>query len=51
MAANDRHHYPIPSLNVELGIWTGVYQNLELPWLHWWDSEGNLLLAGGKRAE
>jgi uncharacterized membrane protein len=22
-----------------------------LPWLRWWDSEGNLLLAGEERAE
>ena len=48
---NERGHYPIPSLEVELGIWQGRYQNLELPWLRWWDSEGNLLLAGEERAE
>jgi Uma2 family endonuclease len=43
---NERGHYPIPALGVELGIWSGVYQNLELPWLRWWDSDGNLLLTG-----
>jgi len=51
VAANERGHYPIAPLGVELGIWQGVYQNVELPWLRWWDSEGNLLLSGSERAE
>ncbi|HEY9848314.1 MAG TPA: Uma2 family endonuclease [Leptolyngbyaceae cyanobacterium] len=51
VAANERGHYPINPLGVELGIWQGRYQNLELPWLRWWDSEGNLLLTGEERAE
>ncbi|WP_413163339.1 Uma2 family endonuclease [Capilliphycus salinus ALCB114379] len=49
--ANERGHYPISPLNVELGIWQGRYGNMELPWLRWWDSEGNLLLTGEERAE
>ena len=49
--ANDRRHYPIGSLGVELGIWQGQYQNAELPWLRFWDEEGNLLLTGGERAD
>jgi hypothetical protein len=49
--ANDRGHYPIAQLGVELGIWQGTYQNMELPWLRWWDGEGNLLLSGSERAE
>ena len=48
---NDRGHYAIDALGVELGIWQGRYQNLELPWLRWWDAEGNLLLTGAERAE
>jgi Uma2 family endonuclease len=48
---NDRGHYPIPPLGVELGIWSGQYQNQTLPWLRWWDSHGNLLLSGEERAE
>jgi hypothetical protein len=36
---------------VELGIWQGVYQGVELPWLHWWDASGNLLPAAEERAE
>ncbi|WP_341735920.1 Uma2 family endonuclease [Microcoleus sp. CAWBG640] len=51
VAANERGHYPIAPLGVELGIWQGMYQNVELPWLRWWDSEGNLLLSGAERAE
>jgi hypothetical protein len=38
-------------LGLELGIWQGQYQNLELPWLRWWDAQGNLLLTGQERAE
>jgi Uma2 family endonuclease len=49
--ANDRGHYPIPELGVELGIWQGLYQNWELPWLRWWDSQGNLLPTGHEKAE
>ena len=46
LSANERGHFPIAALGVELGIWRGVYQNMELPWLRWWDAEGNLLLTG-----
>ncbi len=50
MAANERGHYPIEAMGVELGIRLGQYGNLELPWLRWWDSQGNLLLTGDERA-
>ncbi|UWU47078.1 Putative restriction endonuclease [Limnospira platensis C1] len=50
VAANERGHYPIHPMGVELGIWLGQYGNLELPWLRWWDSQGNLLLTGDERA-
>ena len=51
MTPNERGHYPIAPLGVELGIWQGVYQNADLPWLRWWDKAGNLLLTGEERAE
>lgn len=51
LAANERGHYPIPQMGVELGIWQGEYLNVELPWLRWWDLQGNLLLTGEERAE
>jgi Uma2 family endonuclease len=50
-APNQRGHYAISSLGVELGIWQGRYMNQNLPWLRWWDSAGNLLLTGEERAE
>ena len=49
--ANGRGHYPVPPLGVELGIWSGRYQNMELPWLRWWDSEGNLLMTSSEKLE
>ena len=49
--ANERGHFPILPLGVELGIWEGRYFNLELPWLRWWDSHGNLLPSWEERAE
>ena len=42
---------PIEALGVELGIWRGRYQNMELPWLRWWDRQGNLLPTGEERAD
>ncbi|MFB2893377.1 Uma2 family endonuclease [Aerosakkonemataceae cyanobacterium BLCC-F50] len=51
LSVNERGHYPIAQLGVELGIWQGQYQNMELPWLRWWDLDGNLLLTGAERAE
>ncbi|MFB2919656.1 Uma2 family endonuclease [Aerosakkonema funiforme] len=48
---NERGHYPILPLGVELGLWHGSYQNQTQLWLRWWDSEGNLLLTGSERAE
>jgi Uma2 family endonuclease len=51
LPANERGHYPIEPLGVELGIWQGQFENLVLPWLRWWDAEGNLLPTGAERAE
>lgn len=51
LTANERGHCPIHPLGVELGIWQGQYYNMELPWLRWWDLQGNLLLTGEERAD
>ena len=51
MSPNERGHYVIAKMGVELGIWQGIYKNVELPWLRWWDLEGNLLLTGQELAE
>jgi Uma2 family endonuclease len=50
LAANERGHYSITAMGIELGLWQGEYQNAELPWLRWWDLQGNLLLTGEERA-
>ena len=47
---NERGHFAIASLGVELGIWRGSYMNQRLPWLQWWDLDRNLLLTGEERA-
>jgi Uma2 family endonuclease len=49
--ANERGHYPIPPLGVELGIWHHPDRNDGVPWLRWWGSDGQLLLTGEERAE
>ena len=49
--ANERGHYPIPEMRVELGIWVGKFYDLTFPWLRFWDAKGNLLLADCERAE
>ncbi len=48
---NERGHFAIAPLGVELGLWQGSYQNQTMLWLRWWDEEGNLLLIGDERAE
>ena len=47
---NERGHFPLEPLSVELGIWQGRYQNVDLPWLRWWNGQGDLLLTGEERA-
>ncbi|MCI0458068.1 MAG: Uma2 family endonuclease [Gemmataceae bacterium] len=51
LPANARGHYEITPLGVELGIWQGRYQDVDLPWLRWWDLQGNLLPTAEERAE
>ncbi|PSN11336.1 hypothetical protein C7293_24660 [filamentous cyanobacterium CCT1] len=52
MQPNERGHYSIAPMQVELGIWHGQFMNQpEQPWLRWWDVDGNLLLTGREQAE
>ena len=46
MSPNERGHYPITPMRIELGLWQGSYQNQNQLWLRWWDEQGNLLLIG-----
>ncbi|MFB2838869.1 Uma2 family endonuclease [Floridanema evergladense] len=49
---NERGHYPILPMGVELGLWQGTFlNNPEQLWLRWWDLDGNLLLVGQEIAE
>lgn len=43
---NDRNHYPIAPMGVELGI----KEDGGIPWLRWWNKAGDLLLTGDERA-
>lgn len=52
ISPNTRGHYPIAAMGVELGIWQGKFLlDKEVPWLRWWDEQGNLLLTGDERAQ
>jgi Uma2 family endonuclease len=51
MPANEQGRYPLRRLGVELGLWTGEYLGATVPWMRWWDEQGNLLLMGHERAE
>jgi Uma2 family endonuclease len=46
MQPNDRGHYPIAPMGVEVGL----QQESTTTWLRWWDESGNLLLTGDERA-
>jgi len=50
MSPNQRGHYPIAPLQVELGVWEGEYLGQHTNWLRWWDQQGNLLAIGQERA-
>ncbi|MBD2447730.1 Uma2 family endonuclease [Nostoc sp. FACHB-152] len=51
VTANERGHYVIPPMGVELGIWQGQYKNSAAPWLRWWDAQGNLLLNSDEKSQ
>jgi Uma2 family endonuclease len=46
MQSNERGHYPIPPMGVEIGL----QQEVTTTWLRWWDESGDLLLTGDERA-
>ena len=46
MPANERGRYAIEEIGVELGLWHGQYLGQAVPWMRWWDPDGNLILTG-----
>jgi Uma2 family endonuclease len=48
---DEQGRFRIDRLDVQLGVWRGVFGGFEVPWLRWWDARGNLLLTGVERAE
>jgi hypothetical protein len=42
---NQRGHYAIAPMGVELGL----LEKGSIPWLRWWDADGNLLLTAEER--
>ncbi len=51
MIPNAAGRFPIPELRVELGLWHGVIDGLDLPWMRWFDAEGIMLPSDNERAE
>ncbi len=51
MTPNERGHFPIAELGVELGLWNGRFHHWDLPWLRWYDDQGRLLPTGHERAD
>ncbi len=51
LPANERGHYVIQPMKLELGVWHGTFGNGEADWLRWFDLQGNLLPTGSERAD
>jgi Uma2 family endonuclease len=51
MSPNERGHFPIVELGVELGLWQGTYLGATFPWMRWYDSKGILLATGHELAQ
>ncbi len=42
--ANAAGRFPIDPLRIELGLWDGTYEGMELPWLRVWDAATGRML-------
>jgi Uma2 family endonuclease len=51
MLPNQYGQYEIPELDAAIGIWRGEYNNVTLPWMRWWDRQGNLLPTSEEQLE
>lgn len=43
IAANERGHFPVAPMGIELGVWQGEYKNDHDAWLRAWDANGELV--------
>ncbi len=50
MEPNQREHFAIAPMGVEMGLQPQIQQREITTWLRWWDDDGNLLLTGDERA-
>jgi Uma2 family endonuclease len=50
MQPTPQGRYVIPPMQVELGLWQGHYQGMTLPWMRWWDLDGQMLPTGEESA-
>jgi hypothetical protein len=39
----------IPKIEIGLGIWIGNYKGVEMPWLRWYDADGNWILTSEEK--
>jgi Uma2 family endonuclease len=51
LAANERSHFPVVELGIELGLWQGTYLGADLPWMRWYDALGVLLPTWEEKAK
>ncbi|WP_347239223.1 hypothetical protein [Dolichospermum sp. FACHB-1091] len=35
----------LDNYRIRLGVWVGNYQGVTIPWLHWYDQNGNWILT------
>jgi Uma2 family endonuclease len=48
---NEHGHFPIEQLGVTLGIWHAKFIDMTLPWMRWYDNDGDLLPISKELAE
>jgi hypothetical protein len=46
MYSLSNNRFWIPDIELGLGVWIGNYKGVEMPWLRWYDSNGNWVLTG-----
>jgi Uma2 family endonuclease len=44
-SVNSNSRFWIPGLELGLGVWEGSYKNVQMPWLRWYDQNGNWILT------